>query len=634
MTDSDNLSRRRFLQGTGGVAAAATLAGCGDGGQDTTTTTSSETTTTSTGAPSEQSKTYQLVGSSARTFDPVAATGTASGTVIQNVFEALTNYPNGQTNVQNLIAKSVEVADDDVTYTFTLKEGLTYSNGDEVTASDFVYSFERLAASDNARRTSFILGDLNIKHETETVTVDGEEQTQYKPGSLAVSADGNYTLNIELSEPFHASLEMLAYTSFSAIPEGIVGDIEGYNGQMEYSEFSTSNPIGSGPFTLESWEKGTSIDLAARPMDEYKTMEGPYVKGVHIQIIEKTNPAYTYATINMNADHPSVPNSKYDATKITIEGTDERGREYGTYGPLENGVTADYYRVQELATYYFGFNCDVVPKYVRQAFAYAYNQQEVTETIYKGRLAPAYFFTPPAMFPDGAQTYNDKAQEYPYGYNTAKLDEAKSLMEENGHGPDNQYELTLTTYESASMKKIGQLMRDKLTAAHINVKYEQAPFSTLLTRAEQGSLECWSSGWIADYPAPDNFLKLLVPSFTQTGSKYYSNSNSSLDWGVDPEEPVSEDGSGWTEASRAAEEAWKKVQEYPLPTDEHKAKRNEAYLTIEKANWEDMAMLTLFHSLAEHMDYPWLDKPRVGAMGSSRQKWNRVKISDRSEYKN
>ena len=630
MTDSDNLSRRRFLQGTGGVAAAAALAGCGGDGDGDSTTTQDDGGTTTTEEQTEQKRTYELVGSTATTFDPIKAADTASGAVIQNVFEALTNYPNGQTNVENLLAKSVDVADDDVTYTFELKEGVTYSNGDEVTASDLVYSFERLAASDNSRRKGFILGDLGIKHEEETVTVDGEEQKQYKSGTLAIKADGDYTFTMELAEPFHASLAMLAYTSFSAVPEGLVGDIDGYDGEMEYEEFATSNPIGSGPFTLESWEKGTSRDLKARPMDEYHR-EGPYVKGVHIQVIEKTNPRYTYATVNMNADHPSVPAAKYDSKKVTIEGTDDRGREYGTYGPLENGLTVDYYRIQELGTFYFGFNCDNVEKPVRQAFAHVYNQQEVTESIYKGLVSPAYFFTPPAIFPGGANKYQEMAQEYPYGFNKAQISEAKALMEEAGYSSDNKYELTMTTYETAEMKQIGNLMRDKLSAVHIDMTYEQAPFSTLITRSRNGNLECYSLGWIADYPAPDNFLKLLVPTNTQTG-EHNADSVSSFDWGAADGED--DDASGWSDAAETAQDAWSAVAEYPLPSEEHKAKRDEAYLEIEKANWEDAVMITSFHSTAHHRDYPWVDKPRVGAMGSSRQKWNTVKIGDRSKHKN
>jgi peptide/nickel transport system substrate-binding protein len=627
MTDNNNVSRRRFLEATGGTASALALAGCtgSDGDtEDTTTTTtdSTETTTENTTEQMEQSGTYRLVGATATTFDPIKATDTASGGVIQNVFDALTNYPNGTTATELLLAKDYEVASDDVTYTFTLKEGVTYNNGDEVTAQDFVYAFERLAGSPNSRRSSFILGDLAVKHETKTVTTtndEGEEveKEEYVPDSLAVEATGDYSLKMELSQPFHASLSMLAYTSFSAVPDGIVGDpTKDDGGDMTHKEFATKNPVGAGPFTLEKWEKSTERLLSARSMDEYHG-EGPYVEEVHHQVIEKTNPTYTYATTNMNADHPSVPSSKYDSSKITIDGTDDRGRKYGEYGPLENGLTADYYRVQELSTYYFGFNCDNVEKAARQAFAYAYNQQEVVDQVYKGRFEEAFFFTPPAIFPGGATNYNDMAKNYPYGYNEQQLGEAKSVMEDAGYSDSNKYELTLTTYESSTMKEIGQLMQDKLGAAHIDLKYEQAPFSTLLTRASNGDLEAYSLGWIADYPAPDNFLKLLNPEYTQTDNP---DATSSFDW----------DG---TAAAEKATKGWEKVQNNPTPTDSDKSARNEGYLDIEKANWEDMPMLTIFHGVAEHMDYKWLDKPRVGAMGSSRQKSNTVKIGNRDEYK-
>jgi len=646
MPDSSNTSRRRFLQATAGAAAAASLAGCqGDGGGGTTTEPDTETepeedgdgtdetdtpepeTTTEPDRPQEQKRTFRLVNSNATTFDPIKATDTASGRVISQIFEALTNYPNGQTNVQMRVAKDFEVADDDVTYTFMLQEGLTYSNGDEVTAQDFVYSWERLAASDNSRRKSFILGDLGIAHETETVTQDGSEVEQYVPGSLAVEAVDDYTLEFELAEPFHASLSLLAYTSFVCIPEGIVGDIEGYTGQMDHATFATENPIGSGPFTLDNWNKSTEIKLSARPMDEYKTMEGPYIEGIHWRVLEDTNAIYTYSTLNQNADRASVPSSRYDPDKVTIEGKDARGRSYGTYGPLETGMTVDYVKTPEVSTYYFGFNVDNVDEAVRKAFAYAYNQREVTQQVYKGRLEPAFFFTPPSIFPGGAENYEEIAKnEYPYGYNETMMGEAQRVMEEAGYGPNNRAELQMTTYQSSTMEQIGNLMRDKLQAAYIDVSYEQAPFSTLLTRVDEGNIECYSLGWIADYPAPDNFLKLLVPEFSQSPDP---QSLSGFDWGA----KEGEEGDSWSDAARRAQEAWDtKFSNNPLPTDEHKQARNEAYLTIERANWEDAVMIPTFHGIAHYYIYPWNKEPRYGAMGNSRSTHNNVVIEDRSQY--
>ncbi|MFC7044053.1 ABC transporter substrate-binding protein [Halobacteriaceae archaeon GCM10025711] len=615
MTDNNTLSRRRFLQATGGAAGAVALAGCTGGDGDDGTTTSAETTT-SDGTTSSEGTTYRLTNSSLTTFDPIKSTGTASGRIIQNVFDALTNYPNGETTVENLLAKDYETSEGGKKLTFTLKEGVKYSNGDELTANDFVYSFERLAASSNSRRKSFILGDLGVKHETNTTTNDkGEEVEVYKPGTMAVKAVDDYTLEIQLEQPFHASLEMLAYTSFSAIPEGIVGDIDGYDGEMEHGEFAKKTPIGTGPFTLEKWQQGTEASLKARG-DDYHG-EGPYVDRVHYQILEKTNALYTYRTKNVNGDHPYVPPSKYQPEKVNIEGTDDRGRKYGTYGPLENGLTADYHRTLEVGTFYYGFNSAKVEKAARKAFAYAFNQQEMVEEVIGKPYKEAFFFTPPTIFPGGAEKYDEMAKEYPYGYNEQRLEDARAVMEEAGYSDSNRYSFTLTTYEANYHKEMATLMRDKLSSAYIDMKFEQAPFSTLLERGRKGNLEAYTLGWIADYPAPDNFLKLLNPTFTETGPT--ENTISYLNW-FD------------TEASQRASDAWQKFKNNPGLTDAAKQARADAYMEIEKANWEDMVMLTTHHRATEHFAYEWVDRPRIGAMGGSRQKLNTVKIGDRGEH--
>ncbi|WP_227353152.1 twin-arginine translocation signal domain-containing protein [Haladaptatus salinisoli] len=113
MTDTDNLTRRRFLQATGGAASAAALAGCtGGGGQ---------------GDGDSGGKTLQLMNSPMTTLDPIKATDTASGTVIQQIFDPLMNYPNGEVAVENLLVESHEVSKDKKTYTFKLKKGAKFT---------------------------------------------------------------------------------------------------------------------------------------------------------------------------------------------------------------------------------------------------------------------------------------------------------------------------------------------------------------------------------------------------------------------------------------------------------------------------------------------------------------------------
>jgi len=620
MTDTNNVNRRRFLQATGGAAAAAALAGCSGGGSEDTTTTSDTGGTTTSGTTSgESGTTYRLTNSTITTLDPVAGTDEASKYLIHNIYDALTMYPNGYTNVETLLATGYELNDDSTEITFSLKEGVTFHDGTEFTASDLEYSWERLAASSSSRRSSFLLDVLGVTHETKTTTnSDGEEVETYVPGSLGVEAVDKTTFKVSLSQPFYAALSIMAYDPFAAQKEGIVGDIEGYDGEVSQQEYASSKPNGTGPFVFEKWEKGTEASVTK--YDDYHGQVAN-VDRVHWQIIEKTNPLYTYATKNVNSDHPVIPSSKYDPDKISIEGTDENGHPYGTYGPMVNGMTADYYRTSELVTYYYAFNTDAVEKAARKAFAYAFSGRQMVNTIFGRPYKPAYFFLPPGLFPGGASNYNDVAKDYPYGYGSSPdeetmLQKARQIMEDAGYSQDNKYEFTMTSYQSDTWAEETKLMRDKLASCHIKMNYEQVPFATLTERGRKGNLEGYTLGWGADYPGADNFLQLMAPQYSQTGT----------------EDAVSYTNWSGTDAAEQARESWNTITNNYGLTDEEAQARADAYVKMEKANWEDAVFVNCFHLNAEHFAYDWVDKPRIGPMGTADSKYNQVKIGDRGKY--
>jgi len=618
MTDTDNLSRRRFLQATGGAASAVALAGCtGDGSQsETEATTSSggsgETTTSSGDGGDDVTEVgdnyLKLINSTMTTLDPVEATGTASGTVIQQVFDGLMNYPNGEVEPETLLAADYEVADDFQTYTFTLKEGVEYHNGDEVTANDFVYAWERLAASEHTSRAYFILDSIGVEHDT-------DDEGNYVAESLALNAVDDYTLEISLSAPFHATLPMLAYTSFAAIPEGLVDDLDAYDGDISHDEFATSNPVGAGPFEFDTWSSDTECIVTR--YDNYHG-ETAQVDGIHWNIMSDPEAQYTYGTVNQNADMVTgeqLPTAQYDPDKVSVEETDDLGRQLGTYGETTSGATMDYEGVSTMSVRYVGFNTDAVDKPVRQAFAYALNQDEVINDVFKGRGETAYHFTPPGIYPEGAEAYRQHAEEnYPYGYNEQLLDDARSVMEEAGYGDDNRASFTITVYEgSSTWNDLAVLMRDKLTSAYVDMEVESAPFSTLLERGRNGDLDAYSLGWVMDWPAPDNFLQLLNPPQTDT----------------DLEAPISYANWSGTDAATQAEEAWATIQDNAAPTDEAQQARNEAYIQMEEANWEDVVLLPTHHDLSERFTYQWVDRPVFGTGTTSRQMYNTVSLSER-----
>lgn len=625
--NSNNPTRRRFLQATGSAAAAAALAGCaggsgdgnGSGGNGSGSGNGGGGSGSGGGNESGDQQTQQkiegdpskvlkrIMTGTITTLDPIEATDESSGYVNQQLYDMLMNYPDGKADPKKGLAKSFELSDDNTTYTFTLKDA-KFHNGKDVTAQDFIYSWERLAASSNSKRGYFILDSLGVKHET--TTKDGEEV--YKPGSLALKATDEKTLEVTLSAPFHAAQEMMAYTSFAVLPEGIVGDIEGYNGEIPQQKLSTSNPVGAGPFKFKAWNSGTSAEVER--FDGYHGGKSS-VAGVQWQVLEKSSPRYNYA-MNKNADVFEIPTSQYDPSKVNVQrGPDDLGREFGTYGEVRNGSTLQYLAVPEINTYYVGFDMAKVPKPVRQAFAYAANQQQLTEQVFKGRGDPAYHLTPKSIYPGGgAKAYEKHAkQNYPYGYNKSQLQKAQQVMKDAGYGPNNRFTLQWTQYQSDTWLSLGKLFRDQLSSAYIDMQIQQTPFATLTERGRSGKLEVYTLGWIADWPAPDNFLQLLNPPQTDTSS---DAPISYLNWKPDN-----------GDAAQKATKAYETISNNQAPTKQAQKARNEAYVKMEEANWEDVGFLNLYHSLGEQFAYNWVDIPPYGGMGPSRQMYNDVKIA-------
>ena len=457
-------------------------------------------------------------------YDPVKSGDTASGTVVQNVFDALFNYPNGETTTEPLLAAEFETNDDFTEYTFTLQDA-TFHNGDPVTAEDFVYAFERLAYSPNSVRSYFILDSLGVAQEGG----DGD----YADEDLAVFADDESTFRIQLNQAFHATLQMLAYSSFAVYPKGIAGDSPGDEQDSEgnltdsYRTFLEENPVGAGPFVFDSWEKGTSVSITRN--DDYYG-EPARLEGVHWQVIEDDEASFQYA-MNQNADIFGIPTAQYSPDRVQGASKDESGRTVGEYGPLPNDETVQYLKVPEVSTFYFGFNTQAVPKPVRQAVAYVTNQEQLASQVFKNRQSPAYHLTPPLVYPGGGNAYDQHVEEaYPYSPGEQDVASAVQVMEDAGFGEDNRFEMTFTHYTSQTWSEIAQILQGALSEAYIDMNIEEAQFGTLLDRGRQGNLQAYTLGWIADWPAADNFLQLIYPPNTitgQTGVLTYTN------WGVD-----------------------------------------------------------------------------------------------------
>jgi peptide/nickel transport system substrate-binding protein len=519
--------------------------------------------------------------------------------------ESLFEYENGTLPATGLLATDYSVSDDFLTYTFELKEGVTFHDGSELTASDVVYSWRRLAESPNNRNSeNFIVGNImNVEHDE---TEDGE----IVPDSMALEAVDEYTVEMTLATPFHGVVGHLTDTILSVIPEGVVGDIEGYEGEFDYETWVSSEATGSGPFQLDEWEEGNAVT-----MDSFGDYHGSVANldGARSQIVADPNARYTRAVNEQNADIFSIPRSQFNPNNVTIEEELEDGRELGTYGPV-NGTTLNYGATSLPRTQYLIFHTLNVEKPARQAIAYAVNQQVVSQEVTKGQGEPAYFLTPPNAFPGGPPNYQSIAESrYPYGYNTSMIEEGRSVMEEAGYGPNNMYETSMmypSDSQASEWETFAQLLRDLSQSIHIDLSLESAPASTLTNRAIDGNFDIYAVFNALTWMEADATLQYAYPNpYTWTR------------WGQG-------DG-GMSQPAQTAAEAWERYSENRVPTEEAQEARNELYIELEEANWNDMTELPLWHPTDQTYWYDWVEGYQInGPM--SRPTFNEVSLNERS----
>lgn len=593
--DNGRVHRRRFLETTGGIAAGAAIAGCtgnnetetaDPGGEDT----DSPTETTGSDDPSSEDDTDTATPAPGGTLDLVEAFPEDNYDPIDVGDPWLhdTLFVLDEAEVVPQLATDWEVSDDGTVYTFSIKEGVQY-HGDwgEVTAQDFVYAWERVAAAPESTDPGAILEGLGVEHET---TTDDEGNEVYEPGSMAVEAVDDFTLEVTLAEPNFLALGELTFGNFPPIPEGIVGDIEGYEGEMDQSTYATETPIGCGPFVLEELNEGESRIYSAH--EDYHG-EGPFVDGINMKVIQDPSTRYNWA-MNKNADQFAIPNAQFDREKVDIQEEHELGRRTGRYGPLRNDDTVDYTIYSLSAVDAIQFNCSRVIKPVRVATAKVLDRLSIVNDLDKGLSAPAYHVTPITAFPGGAEGYDEHAQDYPHGFEETQISEARALMEDAGYTDDDPYEFTYATLSGFQIEQqIARVIRDRLAAANIRMNIESGSYGSIFQQFFNGQLDSFRIGWGTELPTPNAIVRDRLIAATDEGN--------AASW--------NDSGDG-IEARSQALDAWETVQNNRRNTESAAQARAEAYKAIERANWEDVVMLPFGHQRIQWYTYDWAEVSR------------------------
>jgi ABC-type transport system substrate-binding protein len=589
-------NRRQFLTllGAGSVTALSGQRAGGDATQQ------EDGESDQTVDPASEHGQLRLISSSVPGLDPIQERGSTAVEKIRQVYETLTHYPNGVPRLETQLLDGVELSDDLLTYTFTLRQGVSYHDNpvkDELTAQDVKYSWRRTAESDQSNNATYVLNSLGVEHDT-------DEAGNVVPDSLAIEVIDDYTLSVTLSEPNTAALDVITYSPFSVMPAGLVGDISGYNGEYTPEQINTEVMVGTGPFEFESWETDSEFRMSA--FGDYWG-EGPYLDSLRWEILNDPSEIWQYGR-NQNADIISVIDTEYDPSLVDAE-TTETGREVGTYGPIENGETLDYTSVSRLRTFYVAFNAPKVPKAVRQAVAYVTNQKEFIDRAFDRRATAAASFTPPRMWPGGFDAYQTFRDEHPYSLDEVDTDSAQAVLEDAGYTADDPFELTFTTYPSDAFQEYGSMLQDAVSELGVSVTVEEMSFSELLASGRSGDLMFHSLGLFWAWVDPALGFERLAPENTDTDDIPEEGNGFYLNWNA-------------VDSANAdkAQTAWDQVQNNLGPDEE--AARNEAYVEMEEARRDDAVLLPLYHPIVESFRYQWVNGPRVGALGRVHQQYN------------
>lgn len=509
-------SRRTFLKATGATVATVSVAGC---------TGSPNDSSTDDGDGPSGTLTYSR-GSGNSTLDLHVTTSGEDIKATNQIYDKLIDFKPGQNQITGSLATEYDL--NGTTASFTLREGVTFHNGDEFTAQDFEATYRRLADPEY----EYYIGEENVSDYANIAFGQVE----------SVTVVGDYELNIESAKEYAPFFRNMAIFAGGVFPKL---EIEGE------TDFST-NAVGTGPFKLDEYqENGRRIRLVAN--EDYWGDE-PNVEQVIFDTTDE-NTTRVSQLINEEAD--------------IIDGVDTEG-----ISRIEGEDSVSLKKKVGLNVGYLALNMERFEafreKKVRQAMNYAVNTKVIVEEIFSGLATQSS-----QPIPESVMGYNGDLD--PYSHDP---EQAQTLLEEAGYGDGFDLELAVfknpRPYIPSPIQAAEQVQSD-LSEVGINAEINQMSWDPYLEYTQTGKHDACFLGWNTDNGDPDNFYySLLHPAVESPDGQ---------DW-------VSFDTEGFqtTNASAWANEEFMSSVEEARTTTDSVQKREELYkqlgqLTHDEAPW-------------------------------------------------
>jgi len=473
----------------GAISAVVIVGGGGgDGGEQQAQTTKPATGEAGSGTASASTGDLRLPGSDPITLDPALASDAASAAYIVEIFGGLVTIDRNLNIVPDIARELPTVEnggivnnpDGTVAYTFHLRDDVVFHNTSRlVTAGDFKYSMERALKPETASTVAeAYLGDI----------VGATDMVRGRADAVSgIEVVDDSTLKITIDAPKPYFLAKLTY------PTAFVVDRE----QVEANPRNwTRKPNGTGPYKLKEWSLGEKITLQAN--DRYH-LGKPSVQ-----------------TVNFLLSGGNVL-TMYQNNEIDVAGVGVNDIE-SVQDPT-SALHSEYVTGDDLSISYIGFNTQAEPfndPKVRQAFAHAIDREKIATAVLMDMLPVAQG----VMMP-GLPGYNPQGKALSYDPEVAQ----QLLKESKYGGPDGLPTVTITEVGGGAnvgfdTQAMVEMWKQNLG---VDVQIEQTEAATFFEDLDSGRLQMFVTGWIMDYPDPEDVLDVHFYSKSRLNNTRYSN---------------------------------------------------------------------------------------------------------------
>ncbi|GAB4222449.1 MAG: oligopeptide ABC transporter substrate-binding protein OppA [Francisella sp.] len=424
------------------------------------------------------------IGADMPTIDPQQASDNSSSRVIADIFEGLVDY-NQKSEIVPAGASSWDISEDGKTYTFYLRKNAKWTNGDPVTAYDYVYSYRRSVTP--ATLTRAYASYFNPIENAIDI-----QNGKKSPETLGVKALDKYTLQIKLSEPNPTFLDSLTIYAFFPVNKKAID---------KYGDSWASKPetiISNGAYKLIKWvHNGYALAKKSPTYWDAKNVSIDSVK--YLMINDVSSDLDNYKAGGESITYNSLPANTVDWYK-------------------KNFINNQFQPAPMLAQAYFIFNMRK-PKFqdirVRKALSMVIDRKGIAEGVKKGLVTPSYLVVPEDI---AGGKYKDIAKDIP-GYEWIKepldkrIKEARKLLKEAGYSKENPLEFTVNFNTSDVNRLMAQILQglwQQYFGDLVKVSIFNEDWKVYLDSLKKGDFDIARMAWIADFNQPNTFTEMYT----------------------------------------------------------------------------------------------------------------------------